>query len=164
MNIPLNIDWQQILLHLLNFAILAGGLYLLLYRPVKKFMAQRAEHYQKLEDEAQARLKQAQDAQADVQARLADLEHEIAERRTKAQAEWEQADAQRRQEAKQQAEKIMADARENAERERAEIVAGAQKEIEEMVTTATEKLLLHSTASEAFDQFLEAAERSEEDV
>ena len=24
-NIPLNIDWQQILLHLLNFAILAGG-------------------------------------------------------------------------------------------------------------------------------------------
>ena len=32
MNIPLNIDWQQILLHLLNFAILAGGLYLLLYR------------------------------------------------------------------------------------------------------------------------------------
>lgn len=32
MNIPLNIDWQQILLHLFNFAILAGGLYLLLYR------------------------------------------------------------------------------------------------------------------------------------
>ena len=31
MNIPLNIDWQQILLHLLNFVILAGGLYLLLY-------------------------------------------------------------------------------------------------------------------------------------
>ena len=29
MNIPLNIDWQQILLHLLNFVILAGGLYLL---------------------------------------------------------------------------------------------------------------------------------------
>ena len=34
MNIPLNIDWQQILLHLLNFVILAGGLYLLLYKPV----------------------------------------------------------------------------------------------------------------------------------
>lgn len=35
MNIPLNIDWQQILLHLFNFAILVGGLYLLLYNPVK---------------------------------------------------------------------------------------------------------------------------------
>ena len=38
---PLNIDWQQILLHLLNFAILAGGLYFLLYAPVKSFMAKR---------------------------------------------------------------------------------------------------------------------------
>ena len=31
---PLNIDWQQILLHLLNFAILFAGLWLLLYKPV----------------------------------------------------------------------------------------------------------------------------------
>ena len=38
---PLNIDWQQILLHLLNFVILAGGLYFLLYKPVKNFMLAR---------------------------------------------------------------------------------------------------------------------------
>lgn len=38
MNIPLNIDWQQILLHLFNFSILVGGLYLLLFKPVKNFM------------------------------------------------------------------------------------------------------------------------------
>ena len=40
MNIPLNIDFQQILLHLLNFAILGGGLYLLLYKPVKQATVQ----------------------------------------------------------------------------------------------------------------------------
>lgn len=38
MNIPLNIDWQQILLHFFNFSILVGGLYLLLFKPVKRFM------------------------------------------------------------------------------------------------------------------------------
>ena len=38
---PLNIDWQQILLHLLNFLILATGLTLLLYKPVKRFMKKR---------------------------------------------------------------------------------------------------------------------------
>ena len=54
MSIPLNIDWQQILLHLFNFAILAGGLYLLLYRPVKQFMEQREAAYQKSHDAAQA--------------------------------------------------------------------------------------------------------------
>ena len=36
MGIPLNVDWQQILLHLFNFIILFGGLWLLLYKPVKK--------------------------------------------------------------------------------------------------------------------------------
>ena len=44
MNIPLNINFQQILLHLLNFVILAGGLYFLLYGPVKKFMDGRQKH------------------------------------------------------------------------------------------------------------------------
>ena len=38
---PLNINWQQILLHLLNLVILIVGLYLILYKPVKKFMKKR---------------------------------------------------------------------------------------------------------------------------
>ena len=46
MNVPLNIDWQQILLHLFNFIILAGGLYLLLYKPVKNFMEKREANWQ----------------------------------------------------------------------------------------------------------------------
>ena len=36
MKLPLNIDWQQILLHALNLVILVGGLYALLFKPVKK--------------------------------------------------------------------------------------------------------------------------------
>ena len=52
MNIPLNIDWQQILLHLFNFSILAGGLYLLLFKPVKNFMDKRAKHYADMESAA----------------------------------------------------------------------------------------------------------------
>lgn len=42
---PLNIDWQQILLHWMNLAILTGGLYFLLYKPVKQFMEKREAHY-----------------------------------------------------------------------------------------------------------------------
>ena len=51
MGVPLNIDWQQILLHLLNFSILAGGLYFLLYNPVKKFIAGREVRYAEREAE-----------------------------------------------------------------------------------------------------------------
>ena len=52
MQLPLNIDWQQILLHALNLVILVGGLYALLFKPVKKFMDQRAENYQKMKADA----------------------------------------------------------------------------------------------------------------
>lgn len=51
--VPLNIDWQQILLHLLNFVILFAGLYLLLYKPVKAFMQKRREHYEKMDKDAE---------------------------------------------------------------------------------------------------------------
>ena len=52
MNIPLNIDLQQILLHFFNFSLLTGGLYLLLYQPVKAFMEKRQAYYR--EQDAQA--------------------------------------------------------------------------------------------------------------
>ena len=42
---PLNIDIQQILLHLFNLVLLLSILYLLLYKPVHDFMDKRAEEY-----------------------------------------------------------------------------------------------------------------------
>ncbi len=161
MNIPLNIDWQQILLHLLNFAILAGGLYLLLYKPVKKFMAQRADHYQSMADEAAADRKQAEDLKADYQEKLRQAEAEIAAERAQSLAAAEQAGAQILQDARKRAEQIISDAQQTAQQEREKIIGGAEQEIAGLVTTAAEKLLLQSTASEAVDQFLTAAERSE---
>ena len=61
--------------------------------------------------------------------------------------------------AKADAEKIVSDARTEAEREKEEIIASAQKEITDMVTGAMEKLTLEQSASDAFDQFLDAAEK-----
>lgn len=52
---PLNIDWQQILLHLLNFTILAFGLYFLLYRPVRAYMKKREDAYAEREEKTKKR-------------------------------------------------------------------------------------------------------------
>ena len=46
---PLNIDFLQILLHMLNFVILAGGLFILLYKPVNQFLEQRKNYFADLE-------------------------------------------------------------------------------------------------------------------
>ena len=46
---PLNIDFLQVLLHMLNFVILAGGLTFLLFKPINKFLENRKAHFEKLE-------------------------------------------------------------------------------------------------------------------
>ena len=87
---PLNIDWQQILLHWMNLVILTGGLYFLLYNPVKQFMAKREEHYKDLERQAQDKLDQADEKLAQTQAKLDAADEEIHQHRIKAQESIQQ--------------------------------------------------------------------------
>ena len=81
MNIPLNIDWQQILLHVFNFSILVGGLYLLLFKPVKSFMAKREKHYADMESAAVAREKDTEELKAEIQNKVEVAGLEILEAR-----------------------------------------------------------------------------------
>ena len=78
MNIPLNIDWQQILLHLLNFVILAGGLYLLLYKPVKAFMEKRQQYYQEQDAKAAKTLADAEKTAAEGRQQLKNADADAA--------------------------------------------------------------------------------------
>ena len=110
MNIPLNIDWQQILLHLFNFSILVGGLYLLLFKPVKNFMDKRAKHYQDMETAAAEREKATRELEASMQQRQAALDAELDEKRAAAR-EAETYAQQQRDAAREQADKIVAAAR-----------------------------------------------------
>ena len=88
-NIPLNIDWQQILLHFFNFSILVGGLYLLLFKPVKNFMDKREKHYADMESAAVAREKDTEALKAAMAQREAALDAELDEKRTAAAKEAE---------------------------------------------------------------------------
>ena len=89
MNIPLNIDWQQILLHFFNFSILVGGLYLLLFKPVKRFMEKREKHYADMEAAAVAREKDTEALKAAMAQREADFDAVLEEKRAAAAKEAE---------------------------------------------------------------------------
>lgn len=158
MSIPLNIDWQQILLHLFNFAILAGGLYLLLYRPVKKFMEQRQNHYESMHQQAQQDREQAEKLKAEYEDKLSQVETAITQRKAEAEQELSQLRSQRVAEAKQEAEAILAKARESAKREQEELVSSASKELVDMAVTAAEKIALGADG-DPYEQFLNLAER-----
>ena len=161
MNIPLNIDWQQILLHLLNFAILAGGLYLLLYKPVKAFMAKREGWYQQQADEAEKTRQEAEALKAAAQAQTDAAAEEAKAIRAKAREDAQEDVRQVREDAKAQAEKILSDARVMAENDRKRVMEETQHQVKELVSAAAEKLVL-SSDSAAFDQFLELAGKGED--
>ena len=151
MNIPLNIDWQQILLHVLNFVILFGGLYFLLYKPVKNFMAKREAHYAEMAQKAQSEL--------DYQEQLKSVEGEISAKRTEAQKELDRSVQQQLSDAHAQADKIVADAQKDAARVHDKMIADAQKELTVLAMEATKKLVYKD--GDPYDAFLDQAERGE---
>ena len=160
MSIPLNIDWQQILLHLFNFAILAGGLYLLLYRPVKQFMEQREAYYQDLHQEAEQAKEQADRLKADYQAKLsAGGEEPSPSVRQMQSRSWSSSGPSR-------AGGRQAGGGGNPGQgpgrtpsgSRTEMIAKASKELVDMAVTAAEKIALGADG-DPYEQFLTLAER-----
>ena len=79
--IPLNIDWRQILLHLLNLVILFLILYFLLYNPVKKFMEKRKKYYEEQDERSKATLAAAEKKKETYDELLSKVDEETAEKK-----------------------------------------------------------------------------------
>lgn len=139
--IPLNIDWQQILLHFFNFALLAAGLYFLLYAPVKKFMDQRTAHYEAMDKEAEDKLKEAKDIKATYEQQLANASDEIRVKKNEADKKAQDSALTIITSAQEKADKIVADAKDSAELERKKIIDSAKNDIAQLAAEAAEKVV-----------------------
>ncbi len=155
---PLNIDWQQILLHLLNFAILACGLYFLLYKPVKNFMAWRKTQYDEREAEAARNESQAESLRRQYEEMIRDARREITQMKEQASEELEAEKRQQLEEARKEARKIINTARKTAELRTQKILDDAHEEIRALAVGMVEKLVIGS-GGDALDRFLTEAER-----
>lgn len=160
MGVPLNIDWQQILLHLFNFIILAGGLYLLLYKPVKTFMEKRKAYYAEAEEKANADMAAAEKEKAQYAENLKTAEAEIAEMKRKAMNSAKEAANEYIEDAKAQRQQIILKAQTEARAEKEKIFAKANSEIGAMVSAAIDKALVSQNA-DPFDDFLDRAEKED---
>ena len=155
---PLNIDLQQICLHLFNFTLLLAILYFLLYQPVKDFMAKREAYYADMEHKAQEALDRAREAQTACEEKLAQADEEIHRRGEEAQRSAAQAADARLALAEAEAGRWV------ARPGTSEHAAGeARREVSDMVMAAVEKLVLADTAA-AYDQFLTAAGEGDGDA
>ncbi|MBO4432650.1 MAG: ATP synthase F0 subunit B [Clostridia bacterium] len=145
MSLPLNINFGQILLHMFNLVLLFGGLYLLLYKPVKKFMDGRALKYATLQKTAEEKLAAAQAAEDNAAKKLADAGKEISEKSAKAKIEAEKEAEAIINKANEQKKKMLADAEEAALRDKKRIIDDAREEIALLAVKAAEKVLMEKT-------------------
>lgn len=141
MNLPLNIDWQQILLHLGNFALLSLGLYLLLYKPVKSFMDKRAVAISKQAEDAKSKLDEANALKLEYEKRLEDAGKEADGIKAKALEQAQSAADARLEEAEKQKEKIISDAKAAAQRQKEKVLEESKQEIIELAAQMAEKVL-----------------------
>ena len=156
---PLNIDWQQILLHAFNFIVLTAILYFLLYKPVKSFMDKREAYYKSMEDEAKSKLaeseKTAEEYTEKLRAAQAEIEAETEEAKKKAEAEI----AERKKQAQAEADEILCAARKQAQDEHDQMLKDIQGEITTLVADAAQKLT--EDTSDSYDRFLDEVRKGE---
>ena len=141
MNIPLNIDWQQILLHLFNLVLLFGIMYFLLYKPVKNFMDKRMNYYKDMDDKAKKNLEDSEKIKSDYETKLADADAEIAAKKAEA---VEEASKNRKEiidNARAEGDEIVATAKKKAKEEHDRMLGETKKEITDMISVAATKIV-----------------------
>ncbi len=161
---PLNIDFTQVLLHMLNFVILAGGLTLLLFRPVQKFMAERKKYFEDKEKELAEGLEQNKNLKAEYEKKLSSVDAEIEEMRMNAKNETAASAKEYLNSAQEKASAIISEAEAEAEDRKVHILDSAQTEIGELVVEAAQKLLEENATPdrthELYDEFIKSMVRN----
>ena len=158
MNLPLNIDWQQILLHMFNLIILGFGLYLLLYKPVKAFMDKREAYYKDLDDSANKKNEDAEKLLKEYQDKLAKADEEIKDKKNIVMKELDEKVNSELNKAKEDAKRIVEDAKAQGQKKHDELVESANKDICDLAIKATSKLV-DKTLDDSYDEFLKSVKK-----
>ncbi len=161
---PLNIDFLQILLHIFNFLILAGGLTLLLFNPVNKFLEERKSYFENKEKEIKEQAEQNEAVKAEYEQKLRDAKEEISELRIVTEKDLADASKYAIDRARAAANEIILEAEKEAEDRKEHILDSAQTEIGELVVSAAQKLLSDTVTPERnsalYDEFIRLADKT----
>ena len=158
MNLPLNIDWQQILLHMFNLIILGFGLYYILYKPVKAFVDKREAYYKDLDDSANKKNEDADKLLKEYQDKLAKADEEIKDKKNIVMKELDDKVNSELNKAKEDAKRIVEDAKAQGQKKHDELVESANKDICDLAIKATSKLV-DKTLDDSYDEFLKSVKK-----
>ena len=137
----LGIDWRLLIAQIVNFAILAGVLAALVYKPLLNVLDQRAERIRKAMESARKAEEQARTLEVLRQQELKKIDAEcglLLERTKKQAGELERGMLEK---AKQEASRVLERGKQELAEERAKALREVQETVARVVVQLTEKLL-----------------------
>ena len=151
----IGIDWHILLAQLINFGILFGILFVLLYKPVRRML-----------DERSARIRESMEQAEQVKEQMARTDEQVREQMEAARREGqgilaqaaqmgERLKEEARQEAKREAEAIVARARAEIERERDEAIDNLRSQFVDLAIAAAEKVVSETLDKEKHRRLIE---------
>ncbi|OQC11846.1 MAG: ATP synthase subunit b [Firmicutes bacterium ADurb.Bin080] len=154
-NLPLGLDGIKILLHLLNFLLLLGGVTFLVYKPVKKFIEKRQnEIIQQYKNNERAKA-EAEKLHSEYLEKLAKAESEIMIQRSEAERANHIIKENAVSEASQKAEEIISRAEIESQEIKRETISGIKNKVADVAVTIAEALLEREISSEENEQIID---------
>lgn len=137
----LGLSLTKVLLHLLNFAILFVCLWFILYKPVKKAIADRQARIAKEKEETKENLRLSEEAKRESERRLGEIDQELEEKRKASDARAAEAYEKTVSEAKVRAAEIITDAQKEAQAQTNRAISEAKEEIKDVAISLAENII-----------------------
>ena len=137
----LGLSLTKFLLHLLNFAILFTALWLILYKPVMKFIRARQERIGQQKQQTEENLRASEEARAQEEERLRNLDEEIEVKRAAAEKDIFAKCDEKLRETEARADEIIRDAERRAAKQADKVVADAKQSIKDAAVALASNII-----------------------
>ncbi len=137
----LGLSLTKFLLHLLNFAILFTALWLILYKPVMKFIRARQERIEQQKQQTEENLRASEEARAQEEERLRNLDEEIEVKRAAAEKDIFAKCDEKLRETEARADEIIRDAERRAAKQADKVVADAKQSIKDAAVALASNII-----------------------
>jgi F-type H+-transporting ATPase subunit b len=152
---PLGLNPLEVLLHLLNFAILLIAIRFLLYKPIKEFIAKRENEFKSREDESKRLKAEAEELKTKYEKMISDAEKNIAETALKAAEKTKSTSTEILSKARVEADEIMLRAKAEADNELNKALPNIKSASGELAIMIASKVLSREISVEDMDKLID---------
>jgi F-type H+-transporting ATPase subunit b len=150
----LGINFNLFLAQVINFGVVVGALFYLLYKPVLKMLRDRTERIEQSLQESDQVQEQLDNARRDYDAEIARARQEAATILSQAQERARSQEAEIVSQARQDADRIRIEAREQAEQERDQMLREVKDQVAGLVTMTASRVLQAELATQGHDRLI----------